>query len=122
MTLRIRTINQHPFLFPVVTRYRPHIGGAVAHRQPTAAAVRLIIVGTVQQQVGVNGDLAGLEFDIDYAAVAFDIINCLIEDIIFVCFAGAELQLTLAMRTGDEAHAAIGDIGIIYGQPYGGGL
>ena len=119
MAAGVATVDQHAFLFPVETGHGPHIGRAVAQRQPAAAAVRLVVMRAVQQEVGVDRDLAGLELVVDEAAVLFDVFDRLGEDVIFGSLAGAKFELAGMVRTGDEAHAAIADIGVVDGQPHG---
>ena len=74
-----------------------NVGGRIAQRQPAAAAIRIVGLRSVQQQIAVNRNLSGLQLDVDRLAKLFDVSHCLIQHIGFVVFAEVVSQMPVKM-------------------------
>ena len=82
-----------------------------------AAAIGLIGVRTVQQQIAVDRNLAGPQHIIDHIPVTFGVIDCLIQHVTRTVVAAAEGNLSVAVRSADELHAGVFSVGIVNRQP-----
>ena len=84
MPRRIGTADDHAFLVPIHSR--PHVGGAITQSQAAAAAIGIIGLGPMQQQVVVNRNLSRLQLDVDRLAELFCIFDGLVKRVSFVLF------------------------------------
>jgi len=111
----VRAADPDSFLIPV--EVRPHVGGGVTERQTATAAVGKICFRAVQQQIGMERRLAGIQDVIHEVAILLDVLNCLIQHIVFFRIARPECHRAMMMRPGDESHAGVLHVRIVNRQP-----
>ena len=96
MARRVAAADDHALLVPIEAG--PHVGRAIAQRQAAAAAVGIVGLGAVQQQIVVDRDFARLELVVDRLAELFGVFDRLIERVAFVLFAQPPGQVAVMMR------------------------
>ena len=95
------------------------LGGGVAEGEGAAAAVGLVGLGAVEEEVGVEGGLAGGEDVVDGGAVLFCVLDGLVEGVVFLGGAGAPGEVAVVVGASQKAHAGVFDVGIVDGEPAG---
>jgi len=112
VTTGVSAAHDHALFVPAELLLAAHLGAAIAQSQSTPALGRGVLVRAVQQQVGVQRDLAGLQFVIDHFAKHFWVIDRLIQHTLLGVFAQAIGQVSDEMRPGDKAHAAVAAVAV----------
>src|SRR5215510_9422486 len=101
MPAGVRAAHYNPFRIP--PKIRPHIRRAITQSQSTSPSVRIVRFRPMQRQVAVDRNLPGPQNIIDWSAEPFDISNGLVEHIAFVVLAQTPGQVSVQVRSGNEA-------------------
>ena len=82
----------------------------------------MVGLGAVEEEVGVEGGLAGGEDVVDGGAVLFCVLDGLVEGVVFLGGAGAPGEVSVVVGASQKAHAGVFDVGIVDGEPTGDGF
>ena len=118
--VRVAAAEDHTLRVPA--REGAHVGGAIPQREPAPAPEGHVGVRPVQQQVRMDRDLPRLQLIVHRLAILLDVLDSLVEDVVFGGIARTVRQLSLPVRSGNEAHAPVLAIGPVNGEPHGHGL